>query len=436
MPGPLRRSNRDFADRCIYTIRHSEAIEKFSQSAGPHTIDTKQKPWTTAKKLVEDARKQNEIVPLLFAPAEDTTNIVAYANLLSVKTGSINTCTFENVRYLSPPIRKTTLKKRDGTKLNIDFIREYAVCKTPLLKFTNIQRTESSALGRSSSAASEIVRRLDLKGHSKAVLKAVADSIQAAHQIAPSKWGIRLNQNRNDIMLKVGMVEVLQLGGGWFHHLVRSDLVPKKLRSDRRFGFGNSPPYKNAPRCIACDIAVSLVSQAYPALLPAHEAAIQIAARSGRHPSTTRDHSPGLIVFLSRELNELLPQPAYYENFHQAEVCIPEEIPNDEQFKEGAVVQVLVNRYERDPTAREKCIKHYGTKCVVCSMSLADRYGPTVSGLIHVHHLTPLASIGKPSTIDPIRDLRPVCPNCHAVIHSTRPPLTIEQVRKMFGAKP
>ena len=32
-------------------------------------IDTKQKRWTTAKKLIEDARRRNEIVPLRFAPA-------------------------------------------------------------------------------------------------------------------------------------------------------------------------------------------------------------------------------------------------------------------------------------------------------------------------------------------------------------------------------
>jgi hypothetical protein len=40
-----------------------------------------------------------------------------------------------------------------------------------------------------------------------------------------------------------------------------------------------------------------------------------------------------------------------------------------------------------------------------------------------------LASIGTQSSVNPIRDLRPVCPNCHAVIHSTTPPRTIDQVR-------
>ncbi len=110
---------------------------------------------------------------------------------------------------------------------------------------------------------------------------------------------------------------------------------------------------------------------------------------------------------------------------------MPEEIPTDEEFEEGAATQVLVNRYERDPAARERCIEHYGTNCIACGVSLAEQYGLEVDGLIHVHHMTPLASVAKRSIVDPVRDLRPVCPNCHAVIHSTRPPLTIEQVQEM-----
>jgi predicted HNH restriction endonuclease len=72
---------------------------------------------------------------------------------------------------------------------------------------------------------------------------------------------------------------------------------------------------------------------------------------------------------------------------------------------------------------------------MACGVSMADRYGTEVAGLIHVHHLTPLATIGVRSSFHPIRDLRPVCPNCHAVIHSTSPPRTIEQVRQMVREK-
>jgi predicted HNH restriction endonuclease len=126
-----------------------------------------------------------------------------------------------------------------------------------------------------------------------------------------------------------------------------------------------------------------------------------------------------------------LPQPQYLDSPLGSVPALPEEIPADEEFQEGAVTQVLVNRYERDPAARDRCLRHYGTRCFVCGLALREQYGSEVVGLIHVHHLTPVASIGWPSAVDPIRDLRPVCPNCHAVIHSTKPPRTIEQVQEM-----
>ncbi|HEX9840255.1 MAG TPA: HNH endonuclease [Anaerolineales bacterium] len=51
-------------------------------------------------------------------------------------------------------------------------------------------------------------------------------------------------------------------------------------------------------------------------------------------------------------------------------------------------------------------------------------------GIIHVHHLIPLSEIKGTYDLDPIKDLVPVCPNCHAIIHSTQPPLTIEQLKE------
>lgn len=291
------------------------------------------------------------------------------------------------------------------------------------------QREPQSGSSRLPAAIRAMLRQFVTERELTTVLKEVAHSIVVANQVDPAKWGLRVN--RKDIMLKVGFVEVLQAGDGWFHQLVKKDLVPKKLRSDRRVSF-NHHSYKNAPGCITCDFDVSTVAPVYQALLPAHEAAIRIAARSPRHTTTTRDHSPHFIMFLSERLNERLPQPAYYDGPPKSPVHIPKEKPGDQKFEEGAAVQSLINRYERDPAARERCITHYGPVCVVCGLSLTDRYGPEVYGLIHVHHLTPLASVGKRAAMDPVRDLRPVCPSCHAVVHSTRPPRTIEQVKKML----
>lgn len=110
----------------------------------------------------------------------------------------------------------------------------------------------------------------------------------------------------------------------------------------------------------------------------------------------------------------------------------PEEVSTRKVLKEGATRTVSVNAYERNPKARQECIEHFGIKCVVCNVSLEDIYGEAAKGLIHVHHLIPLSQIGVEYTVNPKSDLRPVCPNCHAVIHRKAPSYTIEEMQAML----
>jgi predicted HNH restriction endonuclease len=101
---------------------------------------------------------------------------------------------------------------------------------------------------------------------------------------------------------------------------------------------------------------------------------------------------------------------------------------------EGAVFKVTVNKYERDREARDKCIRHYGHGCAVCGFEFSRTYGPLADGFIHVHHIKPLSEIGERYKVDPIADLRPVCPNCHAVIHLGGQTRTIDEVRQLFAS--
>ena len=48
---------------------------------------------------------------------------------------------------------------------------------------------------------------------------------------------------------------------------------------------------------------------------------------------------------------------------------------------------------------------------------------------IEIHHLKQLADSGKEYQIDPIKDLRPVCANCHRMLHKQRPPISIEELQ-------
>ena len=108
------------------------------------------------------------------------------------------------------------------------------------------------------------------------------------------------------------------------------------------------------------------------------------------------------------------------------------EIKEDEIFTEGSIKKVTVNQYERNSTARKKCIKKHGYNCKVCGMSFEKTYGKIGKGFIHIHHIKPLAGIGKEYELNPIKDLVPVCPNCHAMIHTYDPPLSVEELKNIL----
>ena len=105
------------------------------------------------------------------------------------------------------------------------------------------------------------------------------------------------------------------------------------------------------------------------------------------------------------------------------------EVVESETHQEGAVRRVMVNRYERDSKARDKCIERHGTRCAVCKLDFESRYGEIGKGFIHVHHLRPLGRLKSSYRLDPLKDLVPVCPNCHAMLHRREPPYDIEQLR-------
>lgn len=88
-----------------------------------------------------------------------------------------------------------------------------------------------------------------------------------------------------------------------------------------------------------------------------------------------------------------------------------------------------MNVHERNPAARRACIEHHGCRCAVCGFSFGETYGSIGEGVIHVHHLVPLSEVDEEYEVDPEDDLRPVCPNCHAMLHVQNPPLSVEELR-------
>jgi len=103
-------------------------------------------------------------------------------------------------------------------------------------------------------------------------------------------------------------------------------------------------------------------------------------------------------------------------------------------YKEGLLQKIYVNTYERNPAARSACIEIFGYQCQVCGINLKDIYGDFGEEFIHIHHLVPISEIGSEYNLDPEKDLIPLCPNCHAIIHRRRPPYEIEEIKKKINS--
>ncbi|MCY7349119.1 MAG: EVE domain-containing protein [Cytophagaceae bacterium] len=104
-------------------------------------------------------------------------------------------------------------------------------------------------------------------------------------------------------------------------------------------------------------------------------------------------------------------------------------------YTEGTPNQVTLTKYERNPFARKACIEHYGVSCTVCGFNFEQVYGDLGIDFIHVHHLTQVAKVGKRYAVDPINDLRPVCPNCHAMLHKRNEGVSVEILKSLMLTK-
>lgn len=110
----------------------------------------------------------------------------------------------------------------------------------------------------------------------------------------------------------------------------------------------------------------------------------------------------------------------------------PEEVLDPEKYFEGSTKKISVNIYERNFLARKKCIAYHGLSCSVCKFNFESKWGEIGQGFIHVHHLKPLAAINEKYELNPVADLRPVCPNCHAMLHRKSPPYSIEELIELM----
>lgn len=163
---------------------------------------------------------------------------------------------------------------------------------------------------------------------------------------------------------------------------------------------------------------------------------------SGKHSAfifyRTEDRAPFIYAGKGTPIpNHSIEKPARIDWIFGSDIShdapvYTDEYPNGSSFYEGQRTQVFVNRFERDRRARDLCIKHHGSICGVCEFNFELAYGELGKGFIHVHHKTPLSEIGENYQVDPVKDLVPVCPNCHAMLHRRTPPLSLQELMSML----
>ena len=96
------------------------------------------------------------------------------------------------------------------------------------------------------------------------------------------------------------------------------------------------------------------------------------------------------------------------------------------------------NKYRRNPESKRRYGRawkrirdRYIAKEPFCELCKAN--GRMVLAE-EVHHIKPLSEINEEYEVDPINDLIPVCPNCHAMLHRQQNgiPMTVERLKLLY----
>lgn len=263
----------------------------------------------------------------------------------------------------------------------------------------------------------------------------LADCIRNAHAHAPDEWVVRCHphSNRDGIRLIVGSLVTFEIEHGKIWMALDRERLEGTPQNTVNLDAGQSWQWETKD-CPVYKLVKSRNGYYFPnedpseKLLPIiwklNSAFVKRIGDLKRklHPRSRSGYQPAVIEFLHQELKQPIPEPG-------TDLELPEEINEAEILYEGTRKQILVNAYERNRVARDKCLEHYGKHCAVCKQCMSEIYGPKAAGLIHVHHCKPLSEIQEGYEVDPIKHLIPICPNCHAVIHRRKPPYTIEEVK-------
>lgn len=237
--------------------------------------------------------------------------------------------------------------------------------------------------------------------------------------------------NRRDIFERLGL-PIAQRGGPWFTGLVEhsgASYIFCAVQAAGRTGHDYKNHFQGDDLLWYGRVGSKLSHPSIQSLLdPA--AVVRVFYRSDdRAPFVFAGHAKHLRAWDESPVKVLwsfADDPLPHMEF------LAEELAPGDAVVEGARKTITINVYERDPSARKRCIDRWGAVCSVCGFEFVALYGELGRGFIHVHHVRPLAEVGEAYILDPENDLRPVCPNCHAMLHRRRPALSIDELKLLL----
>ena len=126
----------------IYVNASVDRLRAASSGSAPSTPIVEGKRWAGGLKLFTEARAARQVLPLIFA---QNATLAFWAEAESIDLGDSSTrYTFTNLRGLKGRRRSDLTVESSGAPLSDDFIRSYALVRTPsFLKLAAPQRSQA-----------------------------------------------------------------------------------------------------------------------------------------------------------------------------------------------------------------------------------------------------------------------------------------------------
>ncbi|HEV2544282.1 MAG TPA: hypothetical protein VGU70_16120 [Methylobacterium sp.] len=123
-----------------------------------------------------------------------------------------------------------------------------------------------------------------------------------------------------------------------------------------------------------------------------------------------------------------------YELEELGYVCIIDKDEDKKEYNEGerrlTEVQILTRNKGLVAAAKEK----YKSICRACDFDFSKFYGEIGIGFIECHHLNPISKVTPKSPPVTVDEVTVLCSNCHRMVHTSSPPLTVEALKALIAA--